>query len=78
MTQASPAFDADHPYRLTEEQHFAIYQVRHVLELIAHVSAARDEYIADLRYESLAVTAGLLGDLLDSAVPNLVRRKKSC
>jgi len=40
------------------------------------VPQARDEFV-DLRYESIAVTFGLLGDLMDEAVPNLIWRKQA-
>lgn len=73
-SHTSPEFDPEFPYRLTEDQHTRIYQVRHLMELMHNLASNRDEF-TDVRVESIAVTCGLIGDLLDEAIPNLVWRK---
>lgn len=74
MPQPLAGFDPEYPYRLSEDQHTNLYQVRHLLELIHALSSPGNEFV-ELRAESVAVTCGLMSDLLDEAVPNLVWRK---
>lgn len=77
MPEAIPAgFDPEAPYHLTEDQHTALYQARHVLDTLCQLASVSDDFV-HLRYESLAVTLGLLTDLLDAVQPNLVWRKPS-
>jgi hypothetical protein len=58
---------------MTENQHTALYQARHLVATLSRLSASSDEFL-DFRREHLAVTLGLIEDLIDTAVPNLVWR----
>lgn len=58
-------------YHLTEDQHDAIYQARHVCELMSDLASCRDNSV-EVNRETLAVVGRLVGDLLDKAVPGLV------
>jgi hypothetical protein len=68
-------FDPQRPYSLTEDQHYSLYQARHLAELFHGLCSGRDEFV-NLRHESVAVVFNLIGDLLDTAVPNLVFKPK--
>lgn len=74
-TPSGIPFDPQRPYSLTEEQHYAIYQARHLALLLHDLSSCRDEF-AEVRRESVAVVYDLLGDLLDAAIPNLIFKSK--
>lgn len=74
MPKPKAGFDPDFPYRLSESQHDCLYQTRHLLELM-HDLALNGEEFCDIRSESIAVTFGLMCDLLDQAMPNLIWRK---
>lgn len=76
MNPSTPtsAFDANSAYHLTEDQHTAIYQARHLLGLVYDLSTNQQEF-CELHYEHIAVSIGLIADLLDSAIPGLVWRK---
>ena len=73
-TGASP-FDPAFPYRLSEAQQYALYEARHLCDVLHGLASNRDEFV-ELRTESVAVVAGLLTDLLDAAMPNLYRRPR--
>jgi hypothetical protein len=62
-------------HHLTEDQFYAVYRARHLAELIGNLSQNRDEF-TDLRNESLSVVCGLIGELLDEAMPGLIWRKR--
>lgn len=77
MPEATPTGDTpEHAYHLSEDQHTALYQARHVLDTLYQLANVPNDFV-HLRYESLAVTLGLLTDLLDAVQPNLVWRKPS-
>jgi hypothetical protein len=71
LSHIPPVFDPEHPYHLSEEQHYRVYQARHLVELLHSLSSAKQEFF-DIRSESLAVTCSLIGELLDEAVPKLI------
>ncbi len=77
MCQCTPTPASGSPnYALTEDQHTALYQARHMLGMIYSLSSVREEFV-ELRMEELAVSVGLITDLLDSAIPGLVWRPRS-
>ncbi len=74
MPDTTPAgFDPDSPYHLTEVQHTALYQARHLCELLSVALSLQAEHFTG-RSESLAVAFGLVAELLDATQPNLVWR----
>ena len=61
---------------MTEDQHTALYQARHLIGTLYTLTATRDEFI-DLRREHLQVTLGLIETLIDTAAPGLVWRDRN-
>lgn len=74
MPLATAGIDPEIAHHLTDDQFYAGYRARHLVELIGTLSQNRDEF-TDLRNESLSVVCGLIGDLLDEALPGLIWRK---
>jgi hypothetical protein len=50
-----------------------LYQARHLSSLLSVFACNREEF-CEARMESIAVTFGLIADLLDTAQPDLVWR----
>lgn len=75
MPTSTPAVYHDCKYHLTEENHYAIYQVRHLLGLLYDLSSGREEF-CDLHREHLAVSLGVANELLDGVFPDLVFKPK--
>lgn len=74
MCTSAPAVFHDGKYHLTEENQFAIYQVRHLLGLLYDLSSGAE--FCDLHREHLAVSLGVAAELLDGVFPNLVFKPK--
>ncbi len=68
MCRCTISSDDDPAYPFSENQQWALYQARHLSRLLCTVAQAKDSFV-DLNRESLAVTFGLLSDLLESADP---------
>lgn len=75
MCTPAPAVYHDGKYHLTEENHFAIYQVRHLLGLLYDLSSGSAEF-CDLHREHLAVSLGVANELLDGVFSGLVFKPK--
>lgn len=75
MAKPTIGFDPKFPYRLSEDQHTRLYQARHLVELLHNVAGPTYPEFSEIRTESLAVVCGLIGDLLDEAMPNMIFRK---
>lgn len=76
QSQPTPADYHDGKYHLTEENHYAIYQVRHLLGLLYDLSSCSREEFCDLHREHLAVSLGVANELLDGVFPHLVFKPK--
>jgi|GEM_PF-6183738 len=73
MAQSSvtPAVFSNGHYHLTEDSHTAIYQARHLLGLLYDMSSTKEEF-CEVHLEHLAVSLGVITDLMDSVFPGLI------
>ena len=55
-------------YTMTEEQDTALYQAKHLIEVLANTTETQKEFI-EIRSESLHVTLSMVVDLLGKARP---------
>lgn len=60
---------------LDEDQHYALYQARHLLGLLYSLTCSKAEF-TEIRMEHLCVSLGHITDLMDIAVTNLVFKPK--
>lgn len=68
-TQASPAFDAEHPYRLTEADDTSLQRVRGTLSVLADLSGLAPRGAASvIDPQALHATLWLLHDQVNDVI----------
>ncbi|WP_038141020.1 hypothetical protein [Thiothrix lacustris] len=72
----SPEDDFNAPATLNDDQHTALYEAYHLVELIHYLSSNQAEFV-EIRQETLSVVCGIITDRMEQVTNNLFWRPKA-
>lgn len=68
--------DSTEPAILSDDQHTALYEAYHLVELIHYLSSNQAEFV-EIRQETLAVVCGIITTRMEQVTNNLFWRPKA-